>query len=368
MPKQHGLVEDPKTVAPLKRRPMSLQRENLPEISQITRLRRIRIREMNTSSTSPDGEEPSCHVAEVLQQVSNGDQAAADLLPLVYDHLRVLAQQRMMLERPGHTLQATALVHEVFLKLAGPREIPWAGQAHFYAAAAEAMRRILVDHARGRNRQKRIKAEDKILINVLDLADAENSDEILALDEAFCRLEQQEPEVGQVVRLRFFAGLSIDQRRSQGHDGVSRRFEHRRQFLHLQSFGKPTAGRLGNASQSPKPSRNRAPCLQPNCRAQRAVSCRPISPKSGSKLSQVVYLPRHGKPYRLAGLIRPDHPSAESGAVHGLAKDAHRSKPRTAIRRMASSTVGIRAIHHKPDRSPHGAPLRRVCGKSISNT
>ena len=84
--------------------------------------------------------------------MQSGDQAAeGDLMSLVYDQLRALAQQRMMQERPGHTLQATALVHEAFLKLVGPREIPWAGQAHFYAAAAEAMRRILVDHARTRH-------------------------------------------------------------------------------------------------------------------------------------------------------------------------------------------------------------------------
>jgi RNA polymerase sigma factor (TIGR02999 family) len=167
---------------------------------------------MDRSTKHPGGEEPYCRVAHVLQQVSNGDQAAAsDLLPLVYDQLRALAQQRMMQERPGHTLQATALVHEAFLKLVGPREIPWAGQAHFYAAAAEAMRRILVDHARSRHREKRGGKGERVLLNVLDLADTENSEEILALDEALCRLEQQEPEVGQVVRLRFFAGLSVDQ-------------------------------------------------------------------------------------------------------------------------------------------------------------
>ena len=167
---------------------------------------------MVDSLQHPDGEVPSSRVADVLQQVSNGDQAAAaDLLPLVYDQLRALAQQRMMQERPGHTLQATALVHDAFLKLVGPREVPWAGQAHFYAAAAEAMRRILVDHARTRHREKRGGQRGRVLLNVLDLADTENSEEILALDEALCRLEHQEPEVGEVVRLRFFAGLSVDQ-------------------------------------------------------------------------------------------------------------------------------------------------------------
>ena len=167
---------------------------------------------MDDSAKHPGDEEFSSHVTHVLWQVCSGDQAAAgDLLPLVYDQLRALAQQRMMQERPGHTLQATDLVHEAFLKLVGPREIPWAGQAHFYAAAAEAMRRILVDHARSRQREKRAGKGTRVLLNVLDLADAENSEEILALDEALCRLEQQEPAVGEVVRLRFFAGLSVDQ-------------------------------------------------------------------------------------------------------------------------------------------------------------
>lgn len=164
--------------------------------------------------TSPNSGSPESDrsVEDVLRQVSSGDQAAAsELLPLVYDQLRALAQQRMIQERPGHTLQATALVHEAFLKLVGPREVPWAGEAHFYAAAAEAMRRILVDHARTRQRGKRGGKGKRVLLNVLDLAETENSDEILALDEAFCRLEQQEPELGEVVRLRFFAGLSVDQ-------------------------------------------------------------------------------------------------------------------------------------------------------------
>ncbi len=174
--------------------------------------KRNRISRMDDSIEHPDGEEHFCDVAHVLRQVSNGDKAAAaDLLPLVYDQLRALAHQRMMQERPGHTLQATALVHEAFLKLVGPREIPWAGQAHFFVAAAEAMRRILVDHARTRNRDKRGGKRDRVLLNVLDLASAKNSEEILALDEALCRLEQQERVVGEVVRLRFFAGLSVDQ-------------------------------------------------------------------------------------------------------------------------------------------------------------
>jgi RNA polymerase sigma factor (TIGR02999 family) len=151
-------------------------------------------------------------LSKLIDQASQGDEhAAAALLPLVYDQLRAMAQQRMMLERPGHTLQATALVHEAFLRLIGPRETPWVGQSHFYTAAATAMRQILLDHARGRNRKKRGGKLQRVPLNVLDLASLEDSEEILALDEALCRLEHQEPEVGEVVRLRFFAGLSVDQ-------------------------------------------------------------------------------------------------------------------------------------------------------------
>jgi RNA polymerase sigma factor (TIGR02999 family) len=146
-----------------------------------------------------------CHAAAGSQQ------AASELLPLIYGQLRAIAAQRMKQERPDHTLQPTALVHEAFLKLVGPRSTPWAGEAHFFAAAAEAMRQILIDHAKAKSRQKRGGKRVREAVNLSDMADLENSDEILALDEALCRLEEQEPEVGRVVRLRFFAGLSIDQ-------------------------------------------------------------------------------------------------------------------------------------------------------------
>ncbi len=142
---------------------------------------------------------------------AGNQQAARDLLPLVYNQLRALAAQRMQFERRDHTLQPTALVHEAFLKLVGPRSTPWAGEAHFFAAAAEAMRQILVDHAKSKGRQKRGGKSIREAVNLADVAAMENSEEVLALDEALCRLEQQEPDVGRVVRLRFFAGLSIDQ-------------------------------------------------------------------------------------------------------------------------------------------------------------
>ena len=147
-----------------------------------------------------------------MQHAAQGNQEAAkDLLPLVYGQLRAIAAQRMKLERPDHTLQPTALVHEAFLKLVGPRSTPWAGEAHFFTAAAEAMRQILIDHARAKSRKKRGGKQVREAVDLADVAALENPEEILALDEALCRLEQQEPEVSRIVRLRFFAGLSVDQ-------------------------------------------------------------------------------------------------------------------------------------------------------------
>jgi RNA polymerase sigma factor (TIGR02999 family) len=167
---------------------------------------------MDASHDTNEPNPPTTNVTRLLSEVAGGNSSAADeLLPLVYDQLRAVAQQRMGGERPGHTLQATALVHEAFLRLVGPRELPWHSQAHFYAAAAEAMRRILVDHARTRKREKRGGSRSRVALNVVDLAASEDCEENLALDEAFRRLEQQEPEMAAVVRLRFYAGLSVDQ-------------------------------------------------------------------------------------------------------------------------------------------------------------
>ena len=151
-------------------------------------------------------------ITTLLEQAAAGNRDAANqLMPLVYQRLHSIAQVRMASENPGHTLQATALVHEVFLKLIGDRDVPWQNQAHFYAAAAQSMRRILLDHARTKGREKRGGGRKKMPLNVADLASDENSDQILALDAALCRLEEQNPEAASVVRLRFYAGLSVDQ-------------------------------------------------------------------------------------------------------------------------------------------------------------
>jgi RNA polymerase sigma factor (TIGR02999 family) len=150
------------------------------------------------------------NVTQILKQAAQGDGRAADaLLPLVYEQLRAIARQRMRDERPDHTLQATALVHEAYARLVGNEELTWDGRGHFFAAATEAMRRILIEHARSRERVKRGGAKRVHLpISVVDLATTENPEEILSVDEAICRLSKQDPRMGEVVRLRFFAGLT----------------------------------------------------------------------------------------------------------------------------------------------------------------
>lgn len=146
-----------------------------------------------------------------MRATDEGDQgAAARLLPLVYDQLRRAAQAELAREKPGHTLSATALVHEAYLKLVGPREIPWAGRAHFYAAAAQAMRRILLDHARSRVRRDGAKRKLESIGSVASLA-AADADQIVAVDTELARLETEDPDAAAIVRLRFYAGLSVEQ-------------------------------------------------------------------------------------------------------------------------------------------------------------
>lgn len=139
------------------------------------------------------------------------DGHAHELLQAVYGHLRAIAQQRMNEEGTGHTLEATALVHEAYLRITQERRVPFQNRAHFFAAAAEAMRRILIDHARAKGAVKRGGNAARAPLSVVDLASDNDPSEILALDEALERLEKEEPDVAVVVRMRFFAGLSIDE-------------------------------------------------------------------------------------------------------------------------------------------------------------
>jgi RNA polymerase sigma factor (TIGR02999 family) len=141
-----------------------------------------------------------------------------ELLPDVYAQLRAMAQDRLRHERAGHTLQATALVHEVYLRLRNAKDVDPASTRQFFFAAAEAMRRILIEHARKRGRLKRGGtrgtyggARERIPLECLDLAQDLESDQILAVDEAIRRLQEQDKRLGQIVRLRFFAGLTVEQ-------------------------------------------------------------------------------------------------------------------------------------------------------------
>jgi RNA polymerase sigma factor (TIGR02999 family) len=153
-------------------------------------------------------------VTRLLNAAGAGDaRAAAGLLPLVYDLLRDLAKRRMRQERSDHTLQATALVHEAYLRLVDRTSAQtWDGRWHFFAAAAEAMRRILVERARRRDRLKRGGNRRRVDLNaVAGLTVGEPPDELLALDEALDQLAERHPEKAQLVKFRYFAGLTIEE-------------------------------------------------------------------------------------------------------------------------------------------------------------
>jgi RNA polymerase sigma factor (TIGR02999 family) len=151
-------------------------------------------------------------VSEVLKAIDDGDpQAASQLWLLVYDELRRLAAQQLANEKPGQTLQPTALVHEAFLRLVVPnRGHSWNNRGHFLAAAAEAMRHILVDNARRKQRTKHGGGRKRVVLEETVPAPPEDTDELLALDEALTRLKAADPEAAAVVQLRYFGGLSME--------------------------------------------------------------------------------------------------------------------------------------------------------------
>ena len=150
-------------------------------------------------------------VTHLLEALEHGDAKAADgLLPLVYEELRKLAAHKMANEAPGQTLQPTALVHEAWVKLAGSNQ-QWNSRGHFFAAAAEAMRRILIDRARKRNRLRHDAGLERVNLDSVDLAASTDDVTLLQLDEALHRLAVEAPDKAELVKLRFFAGLSIAQ-------------------------------------------------------------------------------------------------------------------------------------------------------------
>jgi RNA polymerase sigma factor (TIGR02999 family) len=146
----------------------------------------------------------------LLRDASRGDRMALDrLMPVVYAELRKLAGSYLREERPNHTLQPTALVHEAYLRLTSQREVAWQNRAHFFGIAAQMMRRILVDHARKRQAAKRDAAAWRVSTAEFDAS--ENAPELLALDRALEELQQIDPQQAKIVELRFFAGLTVEE-------------------------------------------------------------------------------------------------------------------------------------------------------------
>jgi RNA polymerase sigma factor (TIGR02999 family) len=166
-------------------------------------------------------------VTRILSAIERGDPKAAEqLLPLVYDELRKLAAQKLAQEKPGQTLQATALVHEAYVRLVGedqPRD--WDGRGHFFAAAAEAMRRILINRARDKRRKKRAGGLQRVDLDRLLVADQASDEELVAIDDALEELARRNARCAELVRLRFFTGLTLDE--AAAAMGIARRTANR---------------------------------------------------------------------------------------------------------------------------------------------
>lgn len=194
-------------------------------------------------------------VSRILSAMEQGDpQASEQLLPLVYEELRRIAAQRLAEEAPGHTLQATALVHEVYLRLVDVETAQsWSSRGHFFAAAAESMRRILIDHARRRKAEKRGGNRQRVPLDLaVPVVNAE-PDELLSLDDALRRLSERDEVSARLVELRYFGGLSVDQAAESL--GLSRATAYRhwsfaRAWLHRQLAGEPPSAGEGPISES----------------------------------------------------------------------------------------------------------------------
>lgn len=154
----------------------------------------------------------SHNITHLLKEWSDGDQRALDkLTPLVYEELRHQAARYLRRERPGHTLQTTALIHEAYLRLIDAKDVHWQSRAHFFAIAANLMRRILVDHARRRDADKRGGSQLKLTLNDMFTVAKETDVDVLAIDEALDRLARMDQQQARVVELRFFSGLSVEE-------------------------------------------------------------------------------------------------------------------------------------------------------------
>jgi RNA polymerase sigma-70 factor (ECF subfamily) len=151
-------------------------------------------------------------VTSLLNKLAAGDQeAAAQLIPLVYEELRHLAARRLRQERPDHTLQATALVHEVYVKLSGQRDAKWQNRAQFFGVASQVMRRILVDYARGQQRIRRGGKQQKVSLDDVLLVSADRTEEVLSVHESLSRLEKLDARQARLVELRYFGGLTLEE-------------------------------------------------------------------------------------------------------------------------------------------------------------
>jgi RNA polymerase sigma-70 factor (ECF subfamily) len=151
-------------------------------------------------------------VTSLLNKLAAGDQeAAAQLVPLVYEELRHLAARRLRQERPDHTLQATALVHEAYVRLAAQRDAKWQNRAQFFGVASQVMRRILVDYARGQQRVRRGGKQQKVSLDDVLLVSPDRTEEVLTVHESLSRLERLDARQARIVELRYFGGLTVEE-------------------------------------------------------------------------------------------------------------------------------------------------------------
>jgi RNA polymerase sigma-70 factor, ECF subfamily len=157
--------------------------------------------------------EPSpADVTSLLNKLAAGDQeAAAQLIPLVYEELRHLAAHRLRQERPDHTLQATALVHEAYVKLSAQRDAKWQNRAQFFGVASQVMRRVLVDYARGQQRIRRGGKQKKLSLDDVVLVSPDRTEEVLTVHESLSRLEKLDARQARIVELRYFGGLTVEE-------------------------------------------------------------------------------------------------------------------------------------------------------------
>ena len=189
-------------------------------------------------------EKPPGMVTQVLQAAGAGDaEAAAELLPMVYSELRKLARARMARIPPGNTLQSTALVHEAYMRVVGSHDPGWNSRGHFFAAAAQAMRQILVEQARRKASLKRGGDRKRVDVDAVELPIEPPSGDVLALDEALQRLEQDDPRKGKIVMLRYFAGLTMEETAAAldvSVPTIEREWRFIRAFLYTQLSGSKT--------------------------------------------------------------------------------------------------------------------------------